>query len=360
MAYESQVPYVKHGQVDPRLIGETIIGLLEHRATLPNLFARQSIDAFKGTGRNRTVNYQSKRRVLPWRRYQIDNDRTNPIVFDPTDVDSQSVALGDHIYSASRVTDEQRDFDEMNPSSLMVVAAEAVMTGITKVLREAMDNIPWEVKIGAIEGDIRGAIIEAKQVLDAFHVSEANRILLVGRDVETLLLTNEKLNLTQNVAQQRSENALARAEIGDLFGFRVVRDLSMAPGEAFAMVGDALVLFTGPPSVPAGAPVGTTVAHNGYGLRWMQDYETTRMMDRVVCDTWLGVLTVKDHLYSDDAATEGQLPVQTANAYFLRGVKLTIGGTSDYPAAAGEVGSITGITDASVWTPTGRKAETAQ
>jgi hypothetical protein len=50
--------------------------------------------------------------------------------------------------------------------------------------------------------------------------------------------------------------------------------------------------------------------------------------------------------------------VISAVEYFVRGIKLTLASGSNHPAANSELATITGVSDANVWTSTGMKAET--
>ncbi|MFD7750667.1 hypothetical protein [Streptomyces sp. NPDC059757] len=63
-----------------------------------------------------------------------------------------------------------------------------------------------------------------------------------------------------------------------------------------------------------------------------------------------------DVLVGWDATNEKE--IVCTQEHFVRGIKLTLDGKSDYPAAAPELATITGVSDAKVWTPSGMKPET--
>lgn len=73
-------------------------------------------------------------------------------------------------------------------------------------------------------------------------------------------------------------------------------------------------------------------------------------------NTYAGFRSVTDILVGWDAANEKE--VISTQEHFVRGIKLQLDGKFDYPAAASELATITGVSDAKAWTPTGMKAET--
>ena len=80
------------------------------------------------------------------------------------------------------------------------------------------------------------------------------------------------------------------------------------------------------------------------------------MQDRSVVNTYAGFRSVTDVLVGWDAVNEKE--IVSTGEHFVRGIKLTLDGASNYPAASSELATITGVSDAKVWTPTGMKAET--
>ncbi|MET7715338.1 hypothetical protein [Streptomyces sp. NPDC005407] len=73
-------------------------------------------------------------------------------------------------------------------------------------------------------------------------------------------------------------------------------------------------------------------------------------------NTYAGFRSVTDILVGWDQANEKE--VVSTQEHFVRGIKLTLDGSSNYPAAASELATIAGVSDVKVWTPTGMKAET--
>ncbi|WP_230396567.1 hypothetical protein [Streptomyces blattellae] len=72
-------------------------------------------------------------------------------------------------------------------------------------------------------------------------------------------------------------------------------------------------------------------------------------------NTYAGFRPVTDILVGWDGTNEPE--VISAEEHFVRGIKLTLASGPNYPAASSELTTISGVSDAKVWTPAGMKAE---
>ncbi|WP_237530472.1 hypothetical protein [Streptomyces sp. SID3212] len=214
----------------------------------------------------------------------------------------------------------------------------------------------YAVTIGNAGQNLRGALIEARRVLNAFHAPKEGRYLLVGSDFELALLNDEKLNLAQNVGDSEAESALRTATLGERFGFRIVVDQTIPSEAAYAFASSGFIFLSGAPSVPQSVPYGATTSFEGIALRWIRDYDSLYLQDRSVVNTYNGFRSVTDILVGWDEANEKE--VISSQEHFVRGIELQLDGASNYPAAASELAKITGVSDAKVWTPGGYKPET--
>ncbi|EFL15329.1 hypothetical protein [Streptomyces sp. C] len=348
------MPTVQHQIVKPQKLAATAVGMLEQELIIPNLMQKQGIDQFKGA-ENDTISVPVEG-VLPFHDYAFRNDRSNPIVFDEYSERKIPVTFGGNVYSAVKLTDEQYDFDIDQWSKLLRPQVKAVARGLARRAVSTLTGASYNVKIGNAQQNLRGALIEARRVLNAFHAPEGNRYLLVGTDFESALLNDDKMNLAQNVGDDAAESAIRTATLGDRYGFRIVVDQTIPADEAYAFSGSAFIFLTGAPSVPQSVPFGATQSFEGIAARWVRDYDPTYMQDRSVVNTYAGFQTVKDVLVGWDQAN-GKEVISTSE-HFVRGIKLKLDDKSDYPAAGSELAVITGVSDAKVWTPAGYKAET--
>ncbi|WLW38487.1 major head protein [Streptomyces phage Vanseggelen] len=331
----------QHQIVKPEKLAATAVGMLEQELVIPNLFQKESIDQFKGAD-NDTVSVKVEG-VLPFHDYAFRNDRSAPIVFDEYKERKIAVTFGGNVYSAVKVTDEQNDFDLDDWGKLLRPQVKAVGRGLQRRAVSTLLSQNYAVTIGGAEANLRGAIIEARRVLNKFNVPDDQRYLLVGSDFESALLSDEKLNLAQNVGDSEAESALHTATITNRFGFKIVVDQTIPSDAAFAFAGSAFVFLSGAPAVPQSVPYGATQSFEGIALRWVRDYDPTYMQDRSVVNTYAGFRAVTDVLLGWDEANNKE--IVSLGEHFVRGIKLTLGGTSEYPQVGEELQTITGLTE---------------
>lgn len=352
----------EHIVVKPEKLAATAVGLLEQELVVPNLFRKEGFDQFRGA-KDDTVNLTVPG-LLPFHDYEWRSGSagsTTPgtraaIQYDEYSERKIALSFGGNVYSAVKVTDEQMEMDLAGWSKLLDPQVRAVGRGLQRRAVKTLVDTPFEVTIGNTVSNLRGALIEARRVLNAFQVPDEQRIVLVGSDFEAAMLDDDKLTLAQNVGDAEAVSALRNATLGTKLGFTFVTDSTIPSDTAYAILPSGFVFISGAPRVPNGAPFGATASYEGIALRWLCDYDTDHQEDRSVVNCFAGFDRVKDPLVGYNAAT-GQEFV-TSSEYFVRGVKLTLDGASDYPAAASELATVTGISDAKVWTPTGAKAET--
>ena len=340
---------VQHLVQKPEKIAAAAVGILEQELVLPNLFTKQGIDGFVGA-KDDTINMVVEG-VLPFRRYGWRNDRSVGIQFDTYSERKIAITFGGNVYSAVKVTDEQMEMDLDGWGKLLAPQCRAVARGLQYDALDALLAAPYQVSIAGAGLDLLGAVLEARRVLGKFNAPSSARTLVVGSDFEMALLRDKRITLAQNAGDARADTALGQASLGLLGGFKVVVDQTLPSDEAYALDGSGLVWATAAPRVPKGASFGATTSFEGVALRWIVDYDTEFQQDRSVVNTFSGFNFVKDPLRGVDAQNNEFV---STSEYFVRGVKLKLGGTaasSTYPAAAGELSTITGISDAKKWTP---------
>ncbi len=341
-----------HTIVKPAKLIATAVGMLEQELLIPNLFVKKGIDQFKGSASDTiTIPVEG---VLPHHTYAWRNDRSSAITFDEYAETSVQVSFGGNYYSAVRLTDEQNDMDLDGWSKLLRPQVKAVARALGRAAVAQLTGASYNVVIGNAEQLLRGALVEARRVLNVMHCPAEGRILLVGTNFEAALLNDASLNLAQNIGDAEADSILRTATLGQRFGFRVVVDETIGADEAYAFHPSAFIFLNAAPAVPNSVPFGATQSFENIALRWVRDYDPTYMWDRSVVNTYAGFQTVTDSLVRWNGTQE----VVSTSQHFVRGIKLLLDGSSDYPAAASEIATFTGLSDADVWTPTGRGAET--
>lgn len=302
----------------PEVIAATSVGMLERELVLANLvWTSHGLD-FTGA-KNDTVSLRIPARTTA-REYAWRNDRSSDIVLDNLSEDSVSVTLNKDIYSAVPVTDEELSLDITDfGSQVLDPQVRAVATYLdTQVaaLIEGASYVGEPIYTGDVAADEKAplkAITRARKVLNNNEVDAGGRILLVGADFEEALLNSGALT---DVSQSGSDGALRDATVGRLRGFTVVTSNAISPENAYAFVPSAFLLATRAPAIPAGATFGAGAAHAGYAMRWIRDYDASKLRDRSVVNTYAGLKVMLDQ----------PTPGDTVGAKVLkRAVKLELG-----------------------------------
>ena len=345
------MPYTPHVIQKSKDIVGVAQALVVKRLAAAQVVTHIGFDQFKGKVDD-TVTWRLPGR-LPARDYPFRNDRSNPLVFDVYKEGKVNLTLSGNAYSAVALIDEQKEFDLNGDfSRLLLAQTDAVATKLNSAARKAIVDAPYVVTIGNARGDIRGALVEANRVLKRFGVPGDRRTLLVGTGWEAAILLDKDLVLAQNVGDATASSALHDATIGRLLGWNVVVDEGLGEDDAYAFVKSGIALATAAPVVPQSVPFGATVSAGGFALRWLQDYDTMYLTDRSVVNAWYGSAPVLDQIYPAEVAPGTPFDPDTLGRYFLRGVKLTLGGTSNYNITAGsDIEKETGIKKSQAWTP---------
>lgn len=329
-------PYINHDVEKQAGIGELAVKLLDYDTVLPNLFVREGYEKWKGQEGD-TLTYRVPGR-LPYRKRQFRDPRTTPLIFDVYKESKTTLTWGGRIYSGAEVTDEQQDFDLRNWEPVIGAQIAAVSQGVNDDMAATVDTAPYEVTVGKAVQNLKGAIIEARRVLNRFRVP-GRRLLIVGTDFESELLNNDRITLALNVGDSIAEGALREANLGRLSGFDIYVDPTINPEVAYACVDQGFVQTSGAPGVPLSVKAGTSISlDSGTAARWIMDYDFDYQKDRSTVDCYVASAPVKDLFLPKSVLETGSTPVSfdpsTLRSYFVRGIKLSLDGNSVYPTAA--------------------------
>lgn len=327
----------EHSIVKPQKIVDLAVGMLEQELTIPNLFKKVGVDDFKGQ-ENDTYNVKVEG-TLPFHDYEFRSGSANSstpgvrqaVTFDLYEERTYPVTFQGRVFNGVAVTDEQADFDLDRWGKFLTPQVKAISRGLQHRAVNTLVNQAYSVVIGDAAANLKGALIEARRVLNKFNVPSSGRYLVIGTDVESLLLDDDNLTLTQNVVDSRAESALADASIGRLYGFNVVVDQTIPSDEAFAFADDGFIFLNAAPSIPSSkAGQGATQSFEGVSVRWLQDYDTVHFTDRSVMDTYVGFREVLDVLVGYAKPKERE--IVSGYEHFVKGIKLKLDGASTYPA----------------------------
>ena len=342
-------PYTAHSKVKPEKMAAAARETLDQTLVLPNTFRREGFDAYRGA-KGDAVNMRVEG-VLPFRRYAFRNDRSQPIETDVYEEKTVQVTVADHFYNATALTDEQKEWDLLDWAFLLGKQARALSRGLARQAQAQIEAAPYNVVIGGAGSDLVGSLTEARRVLNRFQVPGGTRTLAVGSDFEAAMQNDDRIQLASNAGDNVAESALREATIGRVKGFNVVLDNTIAPDAAYAYVDGGFVWATAAPVVPRSIAYGATTSYEGLALRVMQDYVADYLFDRQIADVWSGMRYVTDFLTSYDPTGGAGLGIETVSEeeHFVRGIKLNLDGTSEYPTVGSELAEITGINEADGW-----------
>lgn len=274
-------------------IAATALGLLERELVLSQLVWTNHGFDFTGA-KNDTITVRVPARMSA-REYDWRNDRTDAIVTDTLAEDSLTVQLSHDYYTAVAVTDEEMtldiaDFGQQILMPQVRAVADKLDSGVASMITGATYPTAGQIT-DMSETDPWLAVVKARAVLNKNNVDRNGRILLVGSDVETALITSDRL---ADVSQSGSDGALRDATIGRVAGFTVVSSSAIPDDEAYAFVPSAFALCTRAPIVPAGVPFGQSTSYAGYAMRWIRDYDPAHLQDRSVVNAYVGYNVMLD------------------------------------------------------------------
>ncbi len=278
----------------PEVINRTALTLLERSIVLPRLVWRFGDAAFRGA-KNDTVTLHLPA-VLESRDYAWRNNRSQPIVIDDLTETSVPVVLDHDIYSAVQVTDEQLTLDILDfATQVLNPQVSAVARGLEDLIADTMNAATYatELNVSDSANGMWGTMLAARQALNDANVPREGRVLVVGSDVETEILSDDKFNRVDSAGDGAS-SVLREATIARLAGFNIVGSQAIDPEVAYAFHPTAFAFANVAPAIPDGANFGSRQNLNGLTLRWIRDYDAMYLRDRSVVSSFAGCTSVED------------------------------------------------------------------
>lgn len=328
--------YENHFKVKPSLWAPGFATGLKDTLSIAELVTkRNDVDAvFLSEGD--TVN-QKVRGTLPVRHYALRNDRSQPIVTDTYRETTVKITLdADRVYSAVKVTDEQKKWDFADGlGDLLMTQAEVIGGYIDhRVLAEIL-NAPYE-RVIAVDDSVAtvkakleinqdvyfNAFDEAVKSMKLMRTPSEKVVALAGAEFASRLRRSQKLVKVQGTG----DDALSNSTLGSIAGVTVVESNLVPSNEVRVFLKSAVVLYTAASDLPASAPFAKAVNAHGYAMRHIMDYDSGFLSDRSVFDALFGTHYTKDRL---EVITKSGQTLLSDNEYFVRGVKLVLGTTGE-------------------------------
>ncbi len=278
----------------PTVINRMALKLLEREIVLPRLVWNYADAEFRGAY-NDTVTLRLPA-VLASREYEFRNTRGSDIVVDDLTETSVPVVLDKDIYSAVAITDEQLTLDIIDfAEQVLSPQVKAVARGLENLIATTMDASTYGTSLNFTDSSnsLWSTLVSARQALNDENVPREGRILVVGSDIETEMLNDDKFNRVDS-AGDGATTALREATINRLAGFTIVGSQAIDPEVAYAFHPTAFAFVNVAPAVPDGVNFGSRLAADGLAMRWIKDYEALKLRDRSVVSSFAGCSSVED------------------------------------------------------------------
>lgn len=291
----------------PTKIVATMLGLLTRELTLPNLVWQDPVGDFAGTF-NDTISIRLPAFInARTRTLRAGSARTQDNLFER----KVDLTLDTDIYLDVPITDEVLTLDIADFGAQVL---NPMVSGISRTVEDELAAViggaTYENSITAVKStdDPYEIAVKARKYLNNAYVPYDGRVLVVGSDCEEWFLDSDRF-IKAN--ESGSTQTLREAVIGRVAGYTVVSSPAIDSDKAYAFHQTAYALSLRAPVVPAGAPYGASMAHNGFAMRLVRVFDPDAVEDRIVFDTWMGSAAVKDtgHYDADPDAGGKFVPV---------------------------------------------------
>jgi len=309
-----------HVFVKPSLVVQTAVEILQRQRVLQALVTTDGLGDFGGSN-NDTINIRVPAIAGAHTRTLRASDRT--LTTDDLVEYSIPVQLTEHVYSAIKLTDEQRTLDIQDFARQVVMPQVSAMAyKLEDLIANLVDSPSYDEVLAIDPYDTFPGFIDARRKLNDANVPDQNRVLVVGSAVEANILKDDQFRQFQ---QSGDANALRRAYLGDIAGMRVFRSNAIPADTAYEWHPTAFVYVNRAPKMSEGVVASASYAADNVALRWLADWSYSEIGLRSLVDVFTGYKVITE-----------------ANGDFVRGVKLRLSVTGINAGADFEVTAAAG------------------
>lgn len=309
-----------HVFVKPSLVVQTAVEILQRQRVLQALVTTDGLGDFGGSN-NDTINIRVPAIAGAHTRTLRASDRT--LTTDDLVEYSIPVQLTEHVYSAIKLTDEQRTLDIQDFARQVVMPQVSAMAyKLEDLIADLVDSPSYDEVLAIDPYDTFPGFIDARRKLNDANVPDQNRVLVVGSAVEANILKDDQFRQFQ---QSGDANALRRAYLGDIAGMRVFRSNAIPADTAYEWHPTAFVYVNRAPKMSEGVVASASYAADNVALRWLADWSYSEIGLRSLVDVFTGYKVITE-----------------ANGDFVRGVKLRLSVTGINAGADFEVTAAAG------------------
>jgi hypothetical protein len=280
--------------VKPSLVVETAVEILQRQRVLQALVTTSGLGDFGGSA-NDTINIRVPAIANARTRTLRSDDRT--LTTDDLVEYNIPVTLTDHVYSAIKLTDEQRTLDISDfARQVLLPQVQAVAYKLEDKIAALLASPSYDEVLAVNPSDTFPAFIDARRKLNDANVPDQDRVLVVGSAVEAAVLKDDQF---RQFNQSGDANALRRAYLGDIAGMRVFQSNAIPSDTAYEMHPTAFVYVARAPKMSEGIVASASYAADNVALRWLCDWSYTEIGLRSLVDVFTGykVITEADNSF---------------------------------------------------------------
>lgn len=306
-----------------KFVDQYLFPLVERKLITPLLVTRVADANFIGA-QNDQVNFKIGGLRTVARRQEF-RTRSRPIIMDDIQGgESIPVFLNTHTYSSTGLTLEHLTLDNIQfTKEVIAPQTRAVADQLEADVAYAFGQMVFKHSLNFIEGttDPYDLALEAMDLLDQHDVpDDGNRFWLVGSTVWKALMKSDRVSKHELAGPDRLVAAVARAEVGEIASWRIVKSRAIAPTASWFLHKSLLVLGNVAPVVPTGAITGRRYTDNGWDMTWIQDYSGDWQRDRSTIQTFTGLTPIYDERKGGNGPDRHDLKADANHS--VRGVKV--------------------------------------
>lgn len=296
------------------------LDLLQRQIILPKLITVKSGEEFRGAlGDAITIKVgartKAKRTAL---RPATEQDRL--IEFSDMSEQKTHISLDYRIYNAQALEDEKAKLDVEDVFSQIVAPQiRSVAIDFENLIAEEISGASYKFVVDVDPDKMYHAFVEANRLLGSAFVPDENRTLIVGANFEAALRLCPQFIAATSSGDAIASSLLARAHLGTINGYNVVKSYALPVNEAYIVHKSAFSAAWLAPVVPDGASWGKSIGTDGgLSLTWLKDYDFMYGRDRSLVHVYAGTNTTID---KPDVNADNEV---VGEGGLLRAVKLVL------------------------------------
>lgn len=214
-------------------------------------------------------------------------DKSTAMVFDQISENRVAVDLSTHLVSGVVIGDAELSLDIRDfTGQVLKPQVDAIVDGIENAIDEVIADVPATTVTGYSAAKPVDLFVDGRRALRDRGIDVAKEALVayVGGNVVDDLFKSGALAYDKT----GDDGALRRADLGRIAGFACVESGRIGADEVVFATKSGIYLATKTPKVPEGASFGATVTDSGIALRYLRDYDATKLADRSIVSTFVG------------------------------------------------------------------------